>query len=344
MNPQKILIIQTAFLGDVVLSTPLIRAVKKKYQHSKIFFLLIPQSKELLQNNPHLDGIIVYDKKDKEKGVLSFIALARKIRASGFDLALIPHRSFRSALLAYLARIPQRVGFDKSSGAFLLTKKIKYIQNQSEAKRNLSLLGGGLYSEDDCLPELFPSEDDFKYIEELFKNWDVRREDKIVGIAPGSVWNTKRWLPERFGEVAEALIVKLGAKVIFIGGKEDEKLCLEIASNMKSKPLIAAGKTSPLQSVTLISRCKVIISNDTAPMHMAVAMRVPVVAIFGSTIPEFGFAPNGKNDLVIQKEIYCRPCGIHGRKKCPEKHFRCMKEITAEEVFEAVEKLWSANL
>ncbi|MCJ7457697.1 MAG: lipopolysaccharide heptosyltransferase II [candidate division Zixibacteria bacterium] len=344
MIPDKILIIQTAFLGDVVLTTPLIKAVRKKYPHSKIFFLLIPQTGELLKNNPFLDGVIVYDKKEKEKGIFSFLALAMKIRTSSFDLAVIPHRSFRSALLAYLARIPQRVGFDKSSGAFLFTKKIKYIQNQSEAKRNLSLLETDIPPENDCLPELFPSEDDFKYVEELFKNWDVKREDKIVGIAPGSVWNTKRWLPERFGEVAEALTEKLGAKVIFIGGKEDEKPCLEIASNMKSKPLIAAGKTSPLQSASLISRCRVILSNDTAPMHMAVAMRVPVVAIFGSTIPEFGFAPTGKNDLVIQKEIYCRPCGIHGRKKCPEKHFRCMKEITEEEVFEGVVKIWSANL
>ena len=344
MIPDKILIIQTAFLGDVVLTTPLIKAVRKKYPHSKIIFLLIPQTGELLKNNPFLDGVIVYDKKEKEKGIFSFLALAMKIRTSSFDLAVIPHRSFRSALLAYLARIPQRVGFDKSSGAFLFTKKIKYIQNQSEAKRNLSLLETDIPPENDCLPELFPSEDDFKYVEELFKNWDVKREDKIVGIAPGSVWNTKRWLPERFGEVAEALTEKLGAKVIFIGGKEDEKPCLEIASNMKSKPLIAAGKTSPLQSASLISRCRVILSNDTAPMHMAVAMRVPVVAIFGSTIPEFGFAPTGKNDLVIQKEIYCRPCGIHGRKKCPEKHFRCMKEITEEEVFEGVVKIWSANL
>ncbi|OGC85762.1 MAG: lipopolysaccharide heptosyltransferase II [candidate division Zixibacteria bacterium RBG_16_43_9] len=336
MNPQKILIIQTAFLGDVVLTTPLIKAVKKEYPRSKVFFLLIPQTKELLQNNPHLDGVIVYDKKNKEKGVSSFLALAGKIRASGFDLALIPHRSFRSALLAYLARIPQRIGFDKSSGAFLLTKKIKYIQSQSEAKRNLSLLEKDIPPENDCLPGLFPSEDDFKYIEELFRSWDVKREDKIVGVAPGSVWNTKRWLPERFGEVAESLIEKLGAKVIFIGGKEDEKLCLEIASNMKSKPLIAAGKTSPLQSAALISRCQVILSNDTAPMHIAVAMRVPVVAIFGSTIPEFGFEPTGKDDLIIQKEIYCRPCGIHGKRKCPEKHFRCIKEIQTEEVFETV--------
>jgi heptosyltransferase-2 len=336
MNPGKILIIQTAFLGDVILTTPLIKAVARKYPQSKIIFLLIPQTRKLLQNNPHLEEIIVYDKKGKEKGVFGFLKLVKAVKSTEFDLALIPHRSFRSALLAYLAGIPQRIGFDKSSGAFLFTQRTKYVQSQPEVKRNLSLLGKDMLSASESLPELLPSEDDFKYLEELFKNWDVKREDKIVGIAPGSAWNTKRWLPERFGQVADNLIEKLGTKIIFIGGKEDEKLCLEISKNMRFKPFIAAGKTSPLQSAALISRCKAILTNDTAPMHIAVAMKIQVVAIFGSTIPEFGFAPTGKNDLVIQKEIYCRPCGIHGRKKCPEKHFRCIKDITAKEVFEAV--------
>ncbi|HVP36977.1 MAG TPA: lipopolysaccharide heptosyltransferase II [Terriglobales bacterium] len=336
MNPGKILIIQTAFLGDVVLTTPLIKAVRKKYPQAKIFFLLIPQTKELLRNNPNLDGIIVYDKKGEEKGIFGFLNLVKKIKSSEFDLAIIPHRSFRSALIAFLARITQRIGFDKSSGAFFLTQKIKYIQNQSETKRNLSLLGNDLSLESDSQPELFPSEEDFRYVAELLKEWSLKTDDKIIGIAPGSVWNTKRWLPERYGQVAENLIEKLGVKVIFIGGKEDEVLCHEIVNKMKTKPFIAAGEISPLQSAALISSCKVMLSNDTAPLHIAVAMGVPVVAIFGSTIPEFGFAPTGKNDVVIQKKLYCRPCGIHGRKKCPEKHFRCMKEITAEDVFKVV--------
>jgi len=336
MNPEKILIIQTAFLGDVILATPFLKAVRKKYSHSKIFFLLIPQTSGLLQNNLFLDELIVYDKKGKEKGVFSFFNLLKKIKALGFDLAFVPHRSLRSALLVYFAGIPQRVGFDKSAGSFLFTKKIRYIQNQPEVKRNLSLLEKDLFSENDFLPELFPSEEDFRYIVNLFKSWDIKRNDKIVGIAPGSVWETKRWLPERFGKVAESLMEKLGAKVVFLGGKEDEDLCLEISKDMKNKSFIAAGKTSPLQSAALISRCKVVLSNDTAPMHIAVAMRVPVVAIFGSTIPEFGFAPTGGKDIIIQKEVYCRPCGIHGKRRCPEKHFRCMKEITAEEVFDLV--------
>ena len=342
MNPEKILIIQTAFLGDVILTTPLIKAVRKKYPQSQIFFLAIPQTKELLQNNPYLDEIIVYDKKGKEKGFLSFLKLIKTINSIRFDLTFVPHRSLRSALLTYFTRIPQRIGFNKSSGSFLLTKKIKYIQSHSEVRRNLSLLSEEeLFSEKDFLPELFPSEEDFKYVESLFENWGIQKNEKIVGIAPGSVWETKRWLPERFGQVADSLIEKLGAKVIFLGGKEDEALCIEISKGMKNKPFIAAGTISPLQSAALISRGKVVLSNDTAPMHIAVAMRIPVVAIFGSTVPEFGFAPTGEKDMVIQKEVYCRPCGIHGRRRCPEKHFKCMNEITSEEVFDVVAKrLW----
>lgn len=184
MNPQKILIIQTAFLGDVVLATPLIRAVKKKYPQSKITFLLIPQTEGLLQNNPDLHGIVVYAKKDKEKGIFGFLNLVKKVKASGFDLAFIPHRSLRSALLVYLARIPQRIGFNKSSGAFLFTKRVKYVHNQPEAERNLSLLEEDSLSETESAPELFPSEKDFQYVEDLFKGWGINQGDKIIGIAP----------------------------------------------------------------------------------------------------------------------------------------------------------------
>ncbi len=336
MNPEKILIIQTAFLGDVILCTPLIKGVRKKFPQSKIFFLAISQTSGLLQNNPYLDQIMVYDKKNKEKGIFHYLDLIKKIKTENLDLAFIPHRSLRSALLAYLAGIPQRVGFDKSAGSFLFTKKIKYVQNQLETQRDLSLLETKSFSENDFLPELFPSEGDFRYVEDLFRDWGIKEGDKVVGIAPGSVWETKRWLPERFGQVANLLMEKSKAKVIFLGGKEDESLCLKISKEMRNKPFVAAGKTTPLQSVALISRCKVVLSNDTAPMHMAVAMRTPVVAIFGSTIPEFGFAPAGKDDVIVQREVYCRPCGIHGRRKCPEKHFRCMNDITVEGVFKSV--------
>lgn len=332
----RILIIQTAFLGDVILCTPLIKATRKLFPDSIISFLLIPETKNILDNYPHLNEITVYDKKRKDKGVKNFFKMVKKIKRGNFDLALIPHRYLRSALLAYLAKIPQRIGFDKGSGSFLFTHKVTYQNNSHEVERNLSLLN---YFTGDLLdknPELFPRSEDFSYAQELLKDLAIDESDKIVGIAPGSIWATKRWLPERFTEVSDRLIKEAGAKVIFLGSKKDEKLCLEIANLMKEKPIILAGKTNILQSAAIISKCKVILSGDSAPVHIASAMKTPVVAIFGSTIPEFGFAPYGEGHLIIEKKMDCRPCGIHGKDKCPKKHFKCMTEITTHEVFEAL--------
>jgi heptosyltransferase-2 len=335
MVPKRILIIQTAFLGDAILSTPLIKALRELFPDSFISFLLIPETKKVLENNPYLNEILVYDKRNK-KGPIRFFQLVGKIRERGFDLAVIPHRSLRSALLSYLSSIPKRIGFDNSAGSSLFTEKVNYLANIHEIERNLSLLSDFDYHPENVNPELFPSPDDYSYARKLLHDSDIREEEKIVGIAPGSVWATKRWLPERFAEVADLLQQKAGVKVVFLGSEEDQKLCQGIADQMKTPSVILAGKTDILQSSAIISLCKVILSNDSAPVHVASAMKRPVVAIFGSTIPEFGFAPYGEGHVIIQKKMECRPCGIHGKRKCPQKHFKCMKEIATEEVYEAV--------
>lgn len=335
---EKILIVQTAFLGDVILTTPLIKAIKKIYPDSYLSFLLIPETKDVLANNPGLDEIIVYDKRAKEKGIFDFFSLVKRIKSKGFDKAFIPHRSLRSALLCFSSKIPKRIGFDTSAGSFLFTRKVKYQKNQHEIERNLSLLFN-LKDKKEFLPELFPSPNDFDKVEIFLRDQNLDSGEKLVGIAPGSVWATKRWLPERFAQVADLLINELNTGIVFLGSKEDEELCFHISNLMKTKPIIAAGKMSILQSATLISKCKVIISNDSAPVHMAVAMRTPVVEIYGSTVPQFGFATYGEKNKILEKPLYCRPCGIHGKSKCPEKHFRCMKEITTQEVFEAVKSI-----
>lgn len=335
MVPKRILIIQTAFLGDVILSTPLIKALRELFPDSFISFLLIPETKKVLENNPYLNEILVYDKRNK-KGPICFFRMVSRIRERKFDLAVIPHRSFRSALLSYLSRIPKRIGFDNSAGSFMFTSKVNYLTYIHEIERNLNLLSEFDYHPKNTRPELFPSPDDYIYARKFRHDSDIREEEKIVGIAPGSVWATKRWLPERFAEVADLLQQKAGVKVVFLGSEEDRKLCQEIADQMKTPSVIFAGKTDILRSAAIISLCRVILSNDSAPVHVASAMKRPVVAIFGSTIPEFGFAPYGEGHIIIQKKMECRPCGIHGKRKCPQKHFKCMNEITTEEVYEAV--------
>jgi heptosyltransferase-2 len=330
----RILIIQTAFLGDVILCTPLIKAAKKLSPDPSISFLLIPETRNILENNPHLNEILVYDKKGKEKGLKNLFRIVRRIKKKSFDLAIIPHRHIRSALLAYLAKIPQRIGFDKSTGSFLFTQSVTYQNNLHEVDRNLRLLKDFSHDLSDAAPELFPSSEDFSYASQLLQNAGVKENDRLVGIAPGSVWATKRWLPERFAEVSDLLMKKARVKVVFLGSEQDGKLCSAIANLMEEEPVILAGRTTVLQSAAVISKCKVILSNDSAPVHIASAMKRPVVEIFGSTIPEFGFGPYGEGHIIIEKKMECRPCGIHGKNKCPKKHFKCMTEITTQEVFE----------
>jgi heptosyltransferase-2 len=335
MEPKRILIIQTAFIGDVILTTPLVKNLKQIFPHSHLSFLLIPETKNCLENNPHLNEIVVYDKR-KKWGIFEFLRKLGEVRWRDFDLVVIPHRSLRSALLAYMAGIKQRIGFDRSTGSVLLTRKITYLNNIHEVDRNLSLLSDLSSNLRDTSPELFPSSEDYDYVRRLLDESGIRENDKLVCISPGSIWPTKRWLLKRFAEVAQLFLDKAGVKVIFLGSDDDRKLCQNIGDLMKEKPPVLAGKTNILQSAAIISMSKVVLSNDSAPVHMASAMKKPVVAIFGSTVPEFGFGPYGVDHLIIQKKMDCRPCGIHGKKRCPQKHFRCMREITTEEVFRAV--------
>jgi heptosyltransferase-2 len=335
MKSKRILIVQTAFLGDVILSTPLIGALRELFPDSFISFILIPETRRVLDNNPHLDQILVYDKR-KKRGAGAFFQILSEIKSHRFDLAVIPHRSLRSALLTHLAGIPERIGFDKSAGHFLLTRKVAYLSDAHEVERNLSLISMFDPPLTDKSPRLFPSSEDVSYVRRLLLDSGIGEEDRIAAVAPGSVWATKRWLPERFASVCDLLMGQTGMKVALLGSPDDLILCRQIADLMREKPLILAGKTDILQTAALISLSQVVLSNDSAPVHMASAMKKPVVAIFGSTVSEFGFAPYGVDHVIVQRQLDCRPCGIHGKTKCPKDHFRCMEEITTSQVLEAL--------
>jgi len=337
-KPKKILIIQTAFLGDVILTTPLVKATRELYPQAFISILLVPQTAEVFENNPGINQIILYDKKGKQKGIRSFFRLIRFLEKEKFDLALLPHRSLRSALLAYLSGIPQRIGFHTSSSSFLYTSEVTYRSGLHEIDRVLSLLTPLGHNVHNIKPELFPKDEDLIWADRFLNECGIDKNKKIVGIAPSSVWATKRWPLERYACVAERLTNGSNVEVLLLGSNTDERLLLKISSLMNRKPIIPIGQSILLKSVALMSRCSVVLSNDSAPVHMATALEKPTVAIFGPTLPEFGFAPYGEGHTVIQRELYCRPCGIHGRKSCPEIHFRCMRDISPDEVFQAVKK------
>ena len=336
-SPRRILIVQTAFLGDVVLTLPLVQVAQREFPEAKIDFLATPRTLGVLRNHPAIDLVIAFDKQGRDSGFAGLMQTAKTLRNRGYDVALVPHRSIRSALLVWLARIPVRIGFHNSTGRFLFTRRAKYQKSLHEIERNVSLLQAlGVSRKDEELPTLFPSRRNILVVDMFLQTLTLKDMSRIIAIAPGTVWNTKRWLKERYAELARRLVDQ-GFTIMLFGGKEDEKLCEEIqhAVSRPDKIASAAGKLSLLESAELLRRCKILICNDSAPMHLAVAMRTPVVAIFGATVPEFGFAPRGKHDVVMEtRGLQCRPCTVHGGDECPIKTFVCMRDITSAQVYE----------
>jgi len=332
----KILIVQTAFAGDVVLVTPLACAVKTQYPEAELYFLVKPEAAVLLENNPLIDHIWIYDKRGEEKGFRWFLKSVQRIRKEHIDLALVPHRSIRSALLVSMAHISRRVGFHRSAGFPLFTDLVRYRHGQHEIERNLELLTPLGWKGKASAPELYPGEKDREAVKQFLEQNNLTGK-KMLAVSPGSVWRTKRWLPDRFAEVIRYFHEKKGIPSVLIGGREDLSLGHEISKHVPVAN--SMGQFSLLASAELIGQCSVILCNDSAPLHLAAAMGTPVVAIFGPTVPEFGFYPWGNGHTIIQQELVCRPCSDHGGTRCPMRHFACMKNIKTGQVIQAVDRI-----
>jgi heptosyltransferase-2 len=339
--PRRILVFQTAFLGDVVLTLPLAQVLKEGDPARHVSFVVIPAAASVLDGHPAVDEVICYDKKRSQRGVAAAVALSSVLRERNFDAALIPHRSLRSALIVAGAGIHRRIGFDTSAGRAFFTDRVVYRRDVHEIDRNLSLLEPfGYHRREGGLPSLHPLKRDRDAVDELLRTHGARVSgfmmDAMVAIAPGSVWNTKRWPGERFASLARSLAAA-GFSVVLVGGPEDRELCARVADGIAPEPLNAAGELTPIQSAELIRRCRALVSNDSAPAHLAMGVRTPVVSIFGATAPAFGFAPRGPADRVIETAgLACRPCSIHGGERCPIGTFECMLRIAPDTVHEAV--------
>ncbi len=344
-SPSRILVFQTAFTGDVILTLPMIQRLKRTLPHASIDVVATPSGAAVLAQHPSISDIISYDKKKTERGLVAAVRLARRLRKAPYDVALIPHRSIRSASLCYTAGIPRRIGFSTSAGRALLTDVVQYDASSHEILRNLSLLEPlGIPADSGELPTLYPSTNDVQRVDAFLREKNVQSDENLIGIAPGSVWATKRWLPERYHELARRLIEE-GLTVVVIGGKEDVLFGEQITAGLAPRSVInAMGALTVLQSAELLRRCRLAVTNDSSPMHIAVAMRTPVVAIFGATVPEFGFAPVGERDQIVQTHgLPCRPCAIHGGNRCPITTFDCMKNIDVEHVLASVHSILAAQ-
>lgn len=343
-NP-KILIIQTAYLGDVILTLPVVQNIKKHLRESEIDFLCIPQTVEVLRNNPYLRELVVYDKRGKNK-FTKLRNVISKVRKSKYNIVISPHRSFRSALITHLSGSDVLIGFNKNAMSNLLTHRVTYIKNTHEILRNLELIkvipGVTLTNEDEVLkPELFPSDEDVSFVKQIISSkMPYAKGKSFVSFAPCSKWFTKQLPGMKAIELIKRLI-NSGLVVVLIGGKEDSHYCKEIEKEVNDAGLLnLCGKLTPLQSKVVIEKSAFLVSVDSAAAHIGASTHAPIVQVYGSTLPAFGFYPLTSKNVIIENEMLaCRPCTSHGRKSCPLKHFKCMEDLDMNKIFESAGKL-----
>lgn len=331
---KKILIIQTASLGDVILSTPLIEKLHHFYPDARIDFLLKYGYEGVLRKHPKLQHVIVWDKTEKKYKHLK--ELIKIIRDKKYDLVVNIQRFFSSGLITAFSGAKMKVGFSKNPLSLFFTKKILHTINISatgphETERNLKLIEH--LTDSSSFPvKLYPSNHDMALVSQY-------KTKKYITISPGSLWFTKQFPEEKWIEFLSSLEDDM---VVYLLGSPNEKpLCDKIIDKSNhSLSLNMAGKLTFLESSALMRDAVMNYVNDSAPMHMASAMNAPVAAIYCSTVPEYGFGPLSDNSHIIQtkENLGCKPCGLHGLKKCPKKHFKCALTIKNEQLISLLPK------
>lgn len=323
----KFLIIQTAFIGDVILATPVIEQLSATYPQAKIDFLLRAGNESLLENHPQLNEVIIWNK--KENKINNLLKIIRKIRLGKYDYIINLHRFASSGLIVFLSAAKNKIGFDKNPFSFCYSTKVKHkIGNgRHETERNLELIKQ-ITNGNRPKPKLYPSLSDMQAVERFKTN-------SYCCIAPASVWFTKQFPKEKWVELIQVIQTPV---IYLLGSPSDVDLCEWIKNKVENgnnkKVVNLSGKLSFLESATLIKDAKMNYVNDSAPLHIASAMNAPVTAIFCSTTPAFGFGPLSDNSKIIEtkEKLDCKPCGLHGFKVCPKKHFKCALTIDVTHV------------
>ncbi|MBL4593610.1 MAG: glycosyltransferase family 9 protein [Flavobacteriales bacterium] len=312
----KFLVIQTAFIGDVILATSVVEKLHQFYPESKIDFLLRKGNEGLLENHPIINEVIIWDKKNKKLDNLK--AITKSVKKSQYDVVINLHRHASSGLITAFSGAKQKIGFKKNPLSFSYTKKVEHNigDGTHEVERNQQLIAD-LTDKGFAVPKLYPVNKDYSSVEAL-------KKEGYVCMAPTSVWFTKQLPKEQWvnliGKINDKLVIYL------LGGSDDADQCENIKLLSKNKNVVnLSGKLSFLESAALMQNAKMNYVNDSAPLHIASAMNAPVTAYFCSTDPSFGFGPLSDNKTIIEVKVKlkCKPCGYHGKKECSEGHFDC---------------------
>ncbi len=334
---------QTAFLGDVALAMPLCEAIKNLFPLSRLTFITTKQAAPIAELVQAIDDVVVFDKRGEYKGLSGLFRFASRLRKEKFDTFISLHRSFRSSILAKLTCTKYTFGYDNASGSILYDWRCKYQLHQHEITRNMNFLT--LLNK-----QVNPAEHDkpnvnLNFSQNLIDSVNVKlhrlnlNTEQLILIAPNSIWETKKWTSQGYIKVAKELLER-HYHVVLIGSKSDYQYTRAIAES--SGTINMCGELSIQETIYLLTKTKLLVSNDSAPVHFAGLVNCPVVAVFGPTSPIFGFGPRSVYSVVVEKsDLSCKPCEIHGSKKCPVGTFECMKNLSHKEVISAIDSILS---
>ena len=337
---KKILVRGPNWLGDAVMCEPALRGLRSLFPDAHITLLVKPAVVELFAGHPALTRVLTYDTKGRHAGLSGKWTLAGQLRRQGFDLAVLFQNAFEAAFLTFLAGVPRRYGYATDGRSLLLSDPVAAPDRRTlvhQVRYYWDLLKPLGLTGDPPAPELvvFPEEE--QAMAGRFAQGGLTATDVVVGINPGSTYGeAKRWLPERFAEVTERLCRTIRespgqhVSVVIFGAKGEERLGQEIAARLSSRSLVLSGATTIRELMAAVKRCRVLLTNDTGPMHMAAAFQIPVVAIFGPTDWRTT-SPFGNAHAIVRQPVDCAPCLL---RECPIDH-RCMTRVTVDQVYEA---------
>lgn len=340
MSPNRILIVEVNWLGDVLFTTPFIRSVRGNFPGAYIACMAVPRCREILEGNPNINEIIIYDEDGPDGGIFGRIRFIRRLKKYRFDTAFLLHRSFTRALIVYLAGVPDRIGYCTAKRAALLTVKpeqpkgtlhrVKFYLRLAEAVGLRPAAGG-------C--DFFINENDLNWADKFFEESGIKKGQKIIIFNPAGNWIPKRWPAKNFAALGKRILAHFGssAKILLSGSGRDLGLAQAINKEMQGEAVIACKKATLKQTAALFKKADVVVSNDSGPLHIAVAVGASAIGLFGPTSPEITgpYEADGGKVMVLRKDTGCDiPCYD---KNCGD--YRCMSAITPDEVFEAVKKI-----
>ena len=332
----KILVIQTAFIGDAILTLPMLQELKRMNPDFLIDVIGIPSTEEIFAASPAVNEVIVLDKRGKHKNIFDLNRFCREIRKKNYSRIYSPHRSFRSSFIVFQSGVRETYGFNVNSLSYGYKYLIEYKEADHEVQRNLSLIGADVTGENwKIRPLVNISKEQQEKVSCFLSD---NKLNAFITVAPGSIWQTKIYPSDYYQRIISHFCNK-GLKVILAGSEKDADLCNQLAEK-RSDVINTAGKFSIIEMIELLKYSKILICNDSAPTHFGQCADIPVLTLYCSTTPSFGFYPYSKKSAYLSyDDLFCKPCGIHGRTECPIKTFECGLNLKPASIIQKIEEM-----